>query len=97
MLSAKKRIWREPRGSGLSETRYKGLELYLGDFDGFVIVSKLSHGYRVLDANDRSKFIFEGEGSDVEISETFYNEVVHAFEADQRFQSQGDEFDTIMG
>lgn len=87
-MNATKRTWRERRGNGLSETQYSGLELYLGDFAGFVIVTKLSHGLRVIDANKRTDFVFEGSETEVNITPTFYNAVLKAFEADMEFQAQ---------
>lgn len=98
MLKAKKRIWRESRVNGLSNTQYSGLELYLGDFDGFVLVSKLSHGIRVIDANDRDRFVFdEPDEVEVEISVDFYNEVLYFLTADRHFQSIAtSEFDKLM-
>ena len=97
MLKAKKRTWRERRGTGLSETIYSGLEIYLDDFDGFLLVTQLSHGLRVLDANDRDKFVFnEKECVEVAISVYFYNEVVRMFEADMNLQALAAEFDRLM-
>ena len=97
MLKAKKRTWRERREAGLSETHYSGLELYLGDFDGFVLVAKLSHGLRAIDANDRDYFIFdEKENVEVEISVDFYNDVVRMVEVDMHFQTHSVEFGQLM-
>ncbi len=95
-MKATKRTWKERRGNGLSETQYSGLELYLGDFAGFVIVTKLSHGLRVIDANDRTKFVPEMHGDEVEIPQSFYNAVLKAFEADLEFQKRLSDYNKLM-
>ena len=86
--------WREKRGSGWSETKYSGIEVVLGG--QCCIISKLSHGLRVLKKKEDDYYLFENTPISVELSESFVQDALHAFEVDKKFQSRLAEYETII-
>ena len=96
LLTAEKRSWKESRGDEWSKTLYSGLYLVIKERP--VLVSKLSHGLRVIPIVDPGKYRFvEGEGcGQVPVSNSFMLEVMFALEADFKFQDQVEEFERLM-
>lgn len=95
MPKAEKVSWKESRADGLSGTTYSGLRLELDQ--GPVLVSKLSHGLRVLLILDPEKYHFIGEASLVEVSNALVVETTLALKADLRFQKEcTDEYSRLM-
>lgn len=86
--------WREKRGEGLSETLYLGLRLMIEGRP--VVVTKLSHGLRVLLIKDHTKYCFEGSSRQIKISENLAEEAGLMLEVDERFQQQLPEYEAIM-
>jgi hypothetical protein len=94
LVPAKAIKWREKRGDGWSETLYTGIA---AEIDGVpVIISKLSHGLRVLPKKADSEYQFEGEGSATQISESFIKAAKSAFDADKEFQTKLPEYQKAL-
>ncbi len=86
--------WREKRGDGWSETRYSGLAF---EIDGIpVIVSKLSHGLRVLPRKADAEYSFEGDATKVEIPSSLIEAARAAFATDREFQKQIPNFEKAV-
>ena len=86
--------WREQKLVGLSVTVYRGLRMMDG---GREIVSLLSHGFRVLPADEKRQIFNKLASRKVEVSDSFVKAVREAFEADQKLQLQiKDEYTRLM-
>lgn len=95
-MKAEKRTWRERRGTGWSETQYRGLYLHIGLQE--LLISKLSHGLRVIEVKTPGHYQFDQiPGRLVELSEAFVDEILYALAADQRFQARLGEYDRLLG
>ncbi|SRR5258708_4557555 len=86
--------WREKRGDGWSDTIYSGLFLEINGKP--MLISKLSHGLRVLPRKGDSYYSFEGGPINVEISESFIDAAKVAFEANVEFQKRLDEYEQAI-
>ena len=95
MSDVVKRQWRERRGDGWSATVYSGLYFSKLGSNG-LLVSKLSHGLRVLDAGDPRQYDVISSEPVAEVSPNFIKEVLQAYEADKRFQRQLSAYEAAM-
>jgi hypothetical protein len=93
-MRAERRTWKEKRVGGKSETTYRGLYIEL-DWQ-VLLVSKLSHGLRVIEVQNMDDYYFERESSEVELSTTFWEAIVKAFRVDQEFQKQLPEYKRLL-
>lgn len=85
-MQVEKREWKEKRGNGWSETDYSGLLVNIDGKD--YLISKLSHGLRVIPMKEVSYYLFkDASNKKVEVSEGFMRKAVLALEADVAFQS----------
>jgi hypothetical protein len=96
-LKTELRRWRERRGKEWGQTEYQGL-LLEGPVDmPLLLVSKLSHGLRVIEMKNPGNYRFEEGVVLVEVSAEFLREVFAALEADRRFQQQLPYFESLIG
>ena len=94
-MTAQKVSWREARGTGWSKTLYSGLKIYTGN--RIVIVSRLSHGLRVISMSDESKFDFVYPPSTpVHVSDGFVLLAGVFLMTDEAFQQMTPEYEKMM-
>ncbi len=85
-MQARKVVYRERRPNGWSETLYVGLLVWMTN-GNHVLVTKLSHGLRVLPFNrENVKFDDDPDRCWVDISPEYYRMIMEAFEVDQKLQ-----------
>ena len=86
-MRAEIRRWKERRNGELGKTEYTGL--FFSIEGSPIIISRLSHGLRVLRLTDQSRYEFESvPGREVEISDEFVNEALQCLASDEKFQAQ---------
>lgn len=91
-------FWRERRGtdrSKLSETTYSGIRVALGD-GRLVLITKLSHGLRVLLVNDDVDVFDETKTVNVAVPNYLVKAAQIAYQADLQFQMDGAGYDRLM-
>ncbi len=95
MHNAFKVLWRENRGEGQwSGTLYSGLRI---DLDGKpVVITKLSHGLRVVQVLDETKYHWEGVSIPCQVSDALIKDARIFLSWDQRFQQHMTEYSRLM-
>lgn len=95
-MQAEKRQWRELRGVSWGATIYRGL--YLPGGPHGILISKLSHGLRVIEIKHPTRYKFDPVSNpSVKVSERFVVEATRALAADKRLQAQiGEEYDRLL-
>jgi len=94
-MAIEKRQWRELRDDGWSKTLYEGLCFT----DLGLLVSELSHGLRVIELKDPSKYMFISKvpiSEDIPELTDFVQYVLRARDEDRRFQTQIPVFTKLM-
>ncbi len=88
-------MWSEWRGDTWSKTNYTGLYFLIKEWP--VLVSRLSHGLRVIPIKNQKDYLFGSIlPAIVEVPDSFIQEVETALEADVKFQKQIDVFEKAM-
>ncbi len=94
--TVKKRTWRERRGEDWSETLYEGLLLEYNSKK--FLISKLSHGLRVLEMKSADHYLFESESEvEIELSKAFMSQIITTYAADMALQTHLGEYEAMIG
>ena len=94
-MKAEIRRWKERRNGELGTTKYAGLFV---EHEGRpIIISRLSHGLRVLRLTDQARYEFEDVlVNQVEVPDEFIEEALQCLAADERFQAQIPHYEALM-